>query len=140
VGAVAVCGNLSLGGLAMAVKFDVRKIKDCSFWEWLLRFGFGGAISVLASLAAKYFGDQIGGLFLAFPSILPATLTLVVHHRNRAAAAEDAWGASLGAVALIIFAALVWFTIENWGPLASLSLATAIWVLSSAALWYAVKW
>jgi hypothetical protein len=38
-----------------------------------------GAITAAAGLIAGLYGPTIGGLFLAFPSILPASLTLVAH-------------------------------------------------------------
>ena len=40
----------------------------------------GGAMTVIAGLIAARFGAVIGGLFLAFPAILPATATLIERH------------------------------------------------------------
>jgi hypothetical protein len=55
-------------------------------------------VTVGAGLIASRFGPNLGGLFLAFPAILPATLTLVARHtRNAKPAGADALGAALGA-------------------------------------------
>jgi len=90
--------NVSLGALAKT-----------KWYEYLVRFAFGGAITVTAGILAKHFGPVFGGLFLAFPAIFPASATLVAKHetrkkqnagiatssRGRQAAAVDAAGATL---------------------------------------------
>ena len=40
----------------------------------------GGVMTVVAGLIAARFGPVIGGLFLAFPAIFPATATLIEKH------------------------------------------------------------
>jgi hypothetical protein len=55
-----------------------------------------------------------GWLFLAFPSILPASLTLVVQHDGRRAAADDALGSVVGAVGLAAFGAVVGYAPSTW--------------------------
>ena len=62
-----------------------------------IRFGFGGAVTVTTELIARTFGPEIAGLFLAFPAILPASLTLIRQNEGREAAANDALGATLEA-------------------------------------------
>ncbi len=69
-------------------------------WEYILRFVFGGAITVATGLVASHYGPAVGGMFLAFPAILPASLTLVERHDGRAGATDNARGARLGALAL----------------------------------------
>jgi hypothetical protein len=85
----------------------LRKLRPA---ELAWRFVLGGAITTAAGLIAELYGPAIGGLFLAFPAILPASLTLVAKHqedrkrqhglrgvvRGRHAAALDAFGALLG--------------------------------------------
>lgn len=77
---------------------------------------------MLTGLIASHCGPAIGGLFLAFPAIFPASATLVERHerdkkrragilntlRGRLSAALDARGALLGAIALMAFAAIIW--------------------------------
>jgi hypothetical protein len=118
-----------------------------------VRFVFGGAISVLAGLVAKKYGPVLGGLFLAFPAIFPASATLVEKHerqkkkkagitktiRGRQAAALDAYGAALGAVGLFFFAVVVWMFLREYNVELVLFAATAMWTLASVLLWRARK-
>ena len=69
----------------------------------------------------------VGGLFLAFPAIFPASATLIEKHvrrrkekagfsrvrRGREAAALDAAGAALGSLGLAAFAVVIWLLIER---------------------------
>jgi hypothetical protein len=102
--------NVSLGALAKT-----------KWYEYLVRFAFGGAFTVTARFLAEHFGPVFGGLFLAFPAIFPASATLVAKHethkkqnagiatnsRGRQAVAVDAAGAALGSVGLAAFALIV---------------------------------
>jgi len=45
--------------------------------DYVVRFMFGAAISLLAGLIGMKFGPVVGGLCLGFPAILPASLTLI---------------------------------------------------------------
>jgi len=110
-------------------------IKKPAAWEYVLRFVFGGAITVGTGLVARRYGPAVGGLFLAFPAILPATLTLVDRHDGLAEAADDARGARLGALALAGFAAVVTCTAEPWPPALGLAAGTAAWLLIATTLW-----
>ena len=85
--------------------------------EYLIRFVLGGLATAATGAIAKYFGPDAGGLFLAFPAILCASLTLIEQHertrkerkgfkgaaRGKDAAALDAAGASLGSAGLAAF-------------------------------------
>ena len=102
--------------------------------EQLIRFAFGGLVTVGTGLVARRFGPEIGGLFLAFPAILPASLTLVKRHEGRGEAREAAAGSRLGAVSLVAFAAAVWL-LANRGAALSLIAATIAWAALSVVLW-----
>lgn len=105
----------------MNISFNRGALAKTKWYEYLVRFAFGGAITVTAGILAKYFGSAFGGPFLAFPAIFPASATLVAKHetqkkkkagiatssRGRQAAALDAAGAALGRVALAGFALTV---------------------------------
>src|SRR5689334_2494674 len=82
-------------GCRVKVEVDSSQFAEESFAEYALRFTFGGAITVCATLVARRYGPSIGGLFLAFPAILPASITLVKRHAGRRQAADDARGAIL---------------------------------------------
>jgi uncharacterized protein DUF3147 len=106
-------------------------------WEHALRFAFGGAICVLTGLVGNKWGTALGGLFLAFPSVLPASLTLVNKHDGRAQATDDARGARLGAVALAAFAGVVALTAGSWRAPIVLIVASIAWAAIATALWFA---
>jgi uncharacterized membrane protein (GlpM family) len=104
-------------------------------WEYLVRFGFGGAVTACTGLIAQRYGPSIGGLFLAFPAILPASLTLVERHDGRRDAADDARGSVIGAVALFVFAAVALLLVNVSPPALTLAAATAAWCVTIVVLW-----
>jgi len=106
----------------MNASFTLGALAKTKWYEYLVRFAFGGAITVTARFLAEHFGPVFGGLFLAFPAIFPASVPLVAKHethkkqnagietnsRGRQAVAVDAAGAPLGSVGLAAFALTVW--------------------------------
>lgn len=90
------------------VRARAEKVKKTSWRGYAVRFAFGGAITALAGWIAAEYGPAVGGLFLAFPAILPASVTLVRKHADARAAAQDAYGAALGSVGLVAFGAVIW--------------------------------
>jgi hypothetical protein len=61
----------------MTPEVSVDGLKKTKPWEYLVRFAMGGAITVATGIVAHVWGPLVAGLFLAFPAILPASLTLV---------------------------------------------------------------
>lgn len=106
-------------------------------------------ITVLTGVIAHRFGPAIGGLFLAFPAIFPASASLIDKHqrekkeragvagtiRGRKAAAVDAGGAAMGAVGLAVFAVIVWKLMPHSAPWAVLIIATAAWAATAVTVW-----
>jgi hypothetical protein len=98
---------------------------------------------------AHRWGPSIGGLFLAFPAILPASATLVEKRekqkkkrvglqgitRGREAAALDAAGALLGCIGLADFALVTWLPMTAYYPWAVLVGASLLWLNLSALCW-----
>ena len=133
----------------MKVKFDGSGLSRSSWYEYIVRFLFGGTITALAGIVAKRFGPEVGGLFLAFPAIFPAAATLIGKHeqekedragehgkkRGRAAAAVDAAGAAMGSIGLMAFAVIVWRELPNWKLSFVLCGATLAWLLTSVLVW-----
>jgi Protein of unknown function (DUF3147) len=131
------------------VEFKLSDIRDTKPGELALRFLFGGTCTVAAGLIAKRYGPAIGGLFLAFPAIFPAGLTLIqAHekekkasvgsdgsHRGRISASIDAAGAALGACSLAAFALTCWGGLSRFDPTFVIAAATIVWVSGSVALW-----
>lgn len=133
----------------MRVSFDMSALRRTRWREYMVRFFFGGAMTVIAGLIANRYGPALGGLFLAFPAIFPASATLVEKHeqekkrnagilrtkRARQAAALDAYGASLGTVGLLCFASVVWLLLPKHNWVLVLLIATAAWSIVSILLW-----
>jgi hypothetical protein len=86
------------------LRWDVSKVNDASKRDVLVRFAFGAATSALASIISVFAGPTLGGVFLAFPAILLASLTLVADAEGPSKARDNARGAAAGAVGLAAFA------------------------------------
>jgi hypothetical protein len=100
-----------------------------------VRFAFGAVVSVLAGLVGYGFGPTAGGLLLAFPAILPATLTLIEKEEGDRPARADDDGAALGAVALVAFAAAGWLLLPDYGAAVALLAATGSWLAVAVGLY-----
>ena len=126
----------------MRVSAHFSALKETKWYEFAVRFFFGGAITVITGLLAKHYGPVFGGLFLAFPAIFPASATLVEKHerekkqragimhtiRGRQSAALDARGAAIGSLGLIVFAIVVWRFLERWNAPLTLLVALLVWL------------
>ncbi len=133
----------------MRVRIKLSALRETRWHEYLLRFLFGGLITAVAGVIASHYGPVIGGLFLAFPAIFPASATLVEKHerarkerkglagqkRGRDAAAVDAAGAAVGSGGLLAFAAVVWCLAPVIAPWKMLALATLVWGCAAALAW-----
>lgn len=137
----------------MQIKVDPSVIGESTWYEYAIRFLFGGFITALAGVIAQKFGPGIGGLFLAFPAIFPASATLIEKHekqkkeeeglhgtqRGRQAASVDAAGAALGSFGLLVFALYVWQFLPGHRVALVLMGATIAWVAVSVFVWYVRK-
>jgi Protein of unknown function (DUF3147) len=112
-------------------------VRETRVSEHLIRFVFGGSLTAMTGLIAHVWGPAVGGLFLAFPAVLPASLTLVARHEGRAKAAHEARGAVLGAVALGAFAITSSLLALHASPVLTLTVATTAWIAVSVLLWWA---
>ncbi|MDQ2777217.1 MAG: DUF3147 family protein [Acidobacteriota bacterium] len=133
----------------MAIKIDASVLHETKWHEYALRFLFGGIVTLAAGLIADHWGPVVGGLFLAFPSIFPASLTLVAKHqeqrkankgmhgeeRGKDAAATEAAGTSMGSIGLLAFAGVIWWGFPHFATWAVLIAATVTWMLVSALVW-----
>ena len=105
--------------------------------DYLVRFAFGASISLIAALiSVKY--ELFGGMFLAFPAILPASLTLVQRDSGREEASIDAEGAIIGAAGLLAFALVAAFGIKPLGAVPALIAAAAAWLVVSMTIYAAI--
>jgi succinate-acetate transporter protein len=134
----------------MKISFDISALKETRWYEYAVRFLFGGTITVIAGILAKRYGPVFGGLFLAFPAIFPASSTLVEKHetekkraagiaatsRGRKAAALDARGAGIGSLGLIGFAMVAWKLLPIWHSALVLFAASVVWIAASTLVWH----
>lgn len=137
----------------MRVHFKFAALRQTKWYEYAVRFLFGGAITVITGLIAKHYGAVFGGLFLAFPAIFPASATLIEAHekrkklragiagtvRGRFAAALDARGTALGTIGLAFFGLTVWKLLPHWNTAATLLVALGVWFLLSILVWHLHK-
>jgi hypothetical protein len=137
----------------MIVSVDLASLRQARWYEWALRYGLGGLVTVVAGLMAKIFGPVFGGLFLAFPAIICASATLIERHarerqqhagfdgrkRGRQEAGLDAAGAELGCMGLAAFALLVWKQLPHHSPVLVLIAAALLWLVVSITLWWIRK-
>jgi hypothetical protein len=142
------------------MRFDVKPISvkpsaltEIRWYQYAVRFFFGGLITAAAGLIAKKYGPAVGGLFLAFPAIFPASATLIEKHesehkaekglhgerRARKAVGADAAGAAMASIGLAGFAVIVWQLLPVLPAAAVIVLATFVWLLISGLIWIAWK-
>ena len=133
----------------MMVHARPAAIKGIKSHEWIIRFVFGGALCVMAGLIAQRFGPVIGGFFLAFPAIFPASASLVEAHeekhkaragfdgtkRGRSVAAVDALGTAMGCIGLSGFAFVVWIWLSRTGVAQTFAFATLVWLALAVGVW-----
>ena len=133
----------------MIVKLALDGLRETKWYEYLIRFIFGGLITAIAGAVGKEWGPSVAGLFLAFPAIFPASATLVEKHKKKEkqryglngeeraidAAADDAMGAAMGSGGLFAFAVICWLFIPRYSPGLVLPGATLIWMLVATSIW-----
>ena len=134
----------------MQVHVKLSALCDSKWYELAIRFVLGGLATVLTGVIAAIYGPVVGGLFLAFPAILPAAATLVEKHererkekvglqggrRARDVAAAESAGAVVGSFGLMAFGAVIWrvMPVSAW---LALVLACVAWFAISLLLWFA---
>jgi uncharacterized protein DUF3147 len=134
---------------SMKIKVNLSAVFKTKWYEYAVRFVIGGSITVAAGLIADRFGPVIGGLFLAFPAIFPASATLIEKHErdrkqqagvqagrgSRFAVVLDAIGAAMGGIGMIAFAVLVWQLLPHHATWLVLTLAVLSWFTVSVVSW-----
>jgi hypothetical protein len=119
--------------------FSPGKLRQVGFRALGVRFIAGALTSIAAGAVTLAFGSKVGGILLAFPAILAASLTLIEQKEDSAEAREDARGAVIGGLALGAFAAIGAVTLGHLNAAVALVLATATW-FAVAVGGYFVAW
>ena len=117
------------------VGFDWSRLASVKPADLGLRFVFGTVIALVAATAGAVAGPGFGGLFLAFPAVLPATLTLIEKKEGMTKAWADASGGVLGALGLGAFACTA-LLLLRWNPAGAVLLALVAWAFVSAGLYF----
>jgi len=131
--------RLGLVDASPAPKLNVSALKRQGPRDYMMRFAFGAVIAAVAGIAGLGMGDKMGGVLLAFPAILPASLTLIERKEGRRIAAIDAMGAILGSIALIGFAITASLGLRHWGGV-GLAAAALVWMVLASALYVLIVW
>jgi hypothetical protein len=132
----------------MYVRARLSALRESHWHEFAIRFALGGLATVFTGVVAAVWGPVVGGLFLAFPAIMPATVTLVEKNererkekaglrgsrRGCEVASLEAGGAALGSIGLMAFAAVIWLTVGALTWRAFL-LAGAAWIVVALLFW-----
>ena len=119
--------------------FEPKKVAGVKSRALVYRFVAGALTSVVAGVVSLVFGARIGGIFLAFPAILAASLTLIAEEDDRVEAREDARGATMGGLALASFAAVAALMLGQVTAVVALVAAALAWMLV-AFVGYFVLW
>ena len=133
----------------LRVKLQLSSLRETTAAEYAKRFVFGGLVTLSATLVADKWGPVIGGLFLAFPGIFPASVSLVEKHKiareaavakqgelaARGEASVEAAGASAGGFGLLAFALVVWKEAGRHSLVLVLMLAALGWLVASWVAW-----
>lgn len=114
---------------------SLGKLRQVRPRDYVIRFAMGAAISVAAALLGLAFGHRFGGAFLAFPAILPASLTLIQEEEGPVRADRDAIGAILGGVGMVAFAMVGEATFGQLQPVVALALSVLAWIVAAVSLY-----
>ncbi|MDX3102649.1 DUF3147 family protein [Nonomuraea angiospora] len=118
------------------IRLRPSKLRETPVRGMVVRFAFGAVVSVAAGLVGLRWGPVAGGVFLAFPAIMAATLTLIEEEEHRRdPAAQDARGAVLGATGMVAFAACVWALATLLPAWLVLVVATVAWAVVAGLLY-----
>jgi uncharacterized membrane protein (DUF4010 family) len=118
---------------------DVKKIFRAKPRAMLMRFVAGALASLVSGILGLLFGEHIGGIPLAFPAVLVASLTLIEEQEDSEEAREDSRGAMAGAAALSVFAVVAALLFGTLPGGIALALAVLTWLAVSFGL-YGLFW
>lgn len=121
-------------------RLDLESASQARPRDIAIRFLAGALTSIVAGVLTIAFGPRVGGVMLAFPAILVASLTLIAKEEDREDARQDARGAVAGGVALGVFALVGLFLFDALPGGVTLLLAAVAWALSALGLYFLLWW
>lgn len=137
----------------MKIEIQASALKQTQWYEYAIRFVFGGLVTMFTGFVVQQYGPVIGGLFLAFPSIFPASLTLIQKHKEKKeeqkgkseeaseekgkdSASQAALGTMLGSPGLVVFGLVIWKLSGALAPWLVLLIAVSGWFATAFAVWW----
>src|SRR3954451_677704 len=117
---------------------QVYNVRDLRVRDTVVRFTFGAITSAVAGSLSILFSPIVGGVFLAFPAILAASLTLIAEEEDIEESREDARGATVGALALGAFAGVGVLTLTAIAWPLALAAASGGWAVVALGLYLAL--
>ncbi|MGK4585174.1 DUF3147 family protein [Kitasatospora sp. HPMI-4] len=111
------------------IRLELRAVRRVRSRDLLVRFAFGAGVSALAGTVTVLLGPFPGGVLLAFPAILVASLTLVAKEEGLRSSRDDARGAALGTFGLLAFALATAVLMPRVSAWVALPAATAAWAV-----------
>jgi hypothetical protein len=131
------------------LRVQITSLRATTPMQYAQRFLFGGLVTVVATLIADKWGPVVGGMFLAFPGIFPAGVSLVEEHKTeresqegkvgvilaRGEASVEATGASAGTWGLAAFGLVIWKESALHSLPVVLACAGSAWVALSWTAW-----
>jgi hypothetical protein len=121
-------------------RFDLRKALQAKPSAMLFRFCAGAVTSVVAGILGLLFHARIGGIPLAFPAVLVASLTLIEEQEDSQEAREDARGAMAGAAAMAVFGVVAALLLNVLPGGIVLAIAAVVWLAVSLGLYRLFWW
>jgi hypothetical protein len=115
--------------MALGIRLRPGELARTRPRDWLIRFVFGAGVSAFAGMVTAIAGPRVGGVFLAFPAILLASLTLVAREEGLRQASDEARGATFGTIGLAGFAVTAAALAGPWPPSATLCAAAMAWAV-----------
>lgn len=119
--------------MSARITIDPERVRVAGWRPLALRFAFGAAMGLIAGVVTLLAGPAVGGVFLASPATLLASLTLVAREEGLHSARDECRGATCGAVGLIAFGLLTALGLGRlrWPATPTLVVATIGWALVS---------
>ena len=116
-----------------------RALLGLTLGELAIRFLLGALASLAAGLVSLAFGARAGGIPLALPAILVASITLEQRKGDRTAMKDHATFAPLGALGMVAFAVAMVALLGRLPLGLVLVLATVAWALTALAGYLVVE-
>ena len=123
----------------LGIGADLGKLRQGSPKEYGIRFLFGGGVTLITGLITHAYGPVVGGLFLAFPAIMPASVTLLHHHEGHEKAGIDALGACIGSLGLLFFGLAIWVLVPLVAGWLAIAIAAAAWLVAATTIWAVLR-